>query len=55
MAVGGGVSVRVAAGTTRGLQEAVFRLGRVPESHQPDNSTAATLDLATCRRCFNAE
>jgi hypothetical protein len=38
-----------------GVQEAVFRLGRVPEWHQTDNSTAATHDLATGKRGFNAE
>jgi transposase InsO family protein len=38
-----------------GVQEAVFRLGRVPTWHQTDNSTAATHDLATGKRGFNAE
>lgn len=38
-----------------GVQEAVFRLGRVPEWHQTDNSTAATHDLHTGMRGFNAE
>ena len=38
-----------------GIQEALFRLGRVPEWHQTDNSTAATHDLRTGRRGFNAE
>ena len=38
-----------------GIQEAVFRLGRVPEWHQTDNSTAATHDLSTGKRGFNAE
>lgn len=38
-----------------GIQQAVFRLGRVPEWHQTDNSTAATHDLRTGRRGFNAE
>jgi hypothetical protein len=38
-----------------GIQEAVFRLGRVPEWHQTDNSTAATHDLRTGKRGFNAE
>lgn len=38
-----------------GVQEAVFRLGRVPEWHQTDNSTAATHDLHTGKRGFNAE
>lgn len=38
-----------------GIQEAVFRLGRVPWWHQTDNSTAATHDLATGKRGFNTE
>jgi len=38
-----------------GIQEAVFRLGRVPEWHQTDNSTAATHDLSTGKRGFNGE
>lgn len=38
-----------------GIQEAVFRLGRVPEWHQTDNSTAATHELATGKRGFNGE
>jgi len=38
-----------------GVQEAVFRLGRVAEWHQTDNSTAATHDLSTGKRGFNAE
>jgi hypothetical protein len=38
-----------------GVQEAVFRLGGVPAWHQTDNSTAATHDLATGKRGFNAE
>ncbi len=39
----------------RGVQEAVFRLGCVPEFHQTDNSTAATHDLRNGRRGFNDE
>lgn len=39
----------------RGVQSAVFRLGRVPENHQTDNSTAATHDLRTGKRGFNEE
>jgi hypothetical protein len=39
----------------RGVQSAVFRLGRVPEYHQTDNSTAATHDLRTGKRGFNQE
>ena len=38
-----------------GLQEAVFRLGRVPEWHQTDNSTGATHRVRTGQREFNAE
>jgi hypothetical protein len=33
------------AALTRGVQEALFRLGRVTEYHQTDNSTAATHEL----------
>jgi len=36
-----------------GVQAALFRLGRVPEFHQTDNSTAATHDLSTGKRGFN--
>ena len=39
----------------RGVQQAVFRLGRIPEWHQTDNSTAATHELSTGKRGFNAE
>ena len=38
-----------------GIQTAVFRLGRVPQWHQTDNSTAATHDLRTGKRGFNVE
>lgn len=38
-----------------GVQEAVFRLGRSPEWHQTDNSTAATHELHTGKRGFHAE
>jgi len=38
-----------------GVQEAAFRLGRVPQWHQTDNSTAATHELATGKRGFNGE
>jgi transposase InsO family protein len=38
-----------------GIQTAVFRLGRVPEWHQTDNSTSATHDLRTGKRGFNVE
>lgn len=41
------------AALKRGLQEALFRVGRVPEYHQTDNSTAATHDLRTGKRGFN--
>jgi len=39
----------------RGVQEALFRLGRAPEFHQTDNSTAATHDLTSGKRAFNDE
>lgn len=38
-----------------GLQEALFRLGRVPAWHQTDNSTGATHRVRTGQREFNAE
>ncbi|MDP9119774.1 MAG: IS21 family transposase [Acidobacteriota bacterium] len=38
-----------------GVQAAVFKLGRVAVFHQTDNSTAATHDLRTGKRGFNAE
>lgn len=38
-----------------GVQAAVFKLGRVPEWHQTDNSTAATHDLRTGKRGFNED
>ena len=37
----------------RGVQAALFQLGRVPRYHQTDNSTAATHDLQTGKRGFN--
>lgn len=37
----------------QGVQGAVQRLGRVPEHHQTDNSTAATHRLETGKRGFN--
>ena len=37
-----------------GVQAGVFRLGRRPEWHQTDNSTAATHDVAGGKRAFNA-
>jgi len=43
------------AALRRGAQEAVFRLGRVPEHHQTDNSTAATHDLRKGKRGFNED
>ena len=43
------------AAIKRGVQAAVFQLGRVPEWHQTDNSTAATHDLRTGKRGFNAD
>jgi hypothetical protein len=39
----------------RGIQATVFELGRTPWWHQTDNSTAATHDLRTGKRGFNAE
>ena len=39
----------------RGVQAALFKLGRVPEWHQTDNSTAATHDLPSGKRGFNDE
>ena len=43
------------AALRRGVQAALGRLGRVPTYHQTDNSTAATHDLRTGKRGFNAE
>jgi hypothetical protein len=43
------------AALRRGVQSTLFRLGRVPEFHQTDNSTAATHDLRTGQRGFNEE
>jgi len=43
------------AAMKRGLQAAVFRLGRVPLFHQTDNSTAATHDLNDGKRGFNKD
>ena len=37
----------------RGVQEAVFRLGRVATWHQTDNTSAATHRLVTGKRAFN--
>jgi transposase len=39
----------------RGAQRAVFKLGRRPEWHQTDNSTAATHDVPKGKRDFNDE
>lgn len=39
----------------RGVQAAVFRLGKHPVWHQTDNSTAATHDVGERKRKFNAE
>ena len=41
------------AAIKRGVQGALFQLGRVPTWHQTDNSTAATHDLADGKRGFN--
>lgn len=43
------------AALRRGVQAALFQLGRSPEWHQTDNSTAATHELRTGKRGFNAE
>ncbi len=43
------------AALRRGVQTALFRLGRVPQWHQTDNSTAATHDIPSGKRDFNAE
>ena len=43
------------AALRRGVQHAVFKLGRVPQVHQTDNTTAATHDLRTGMRGFNDE
>ena len=43
------------AALRRGVQAALGRLGRAPTYHQTDNSTAATHDLRTGKRGFNAE
>lgn len=43
------------AALKRGVQSALFQLGRVPQFHQTDNSTAATHDLRTGKRGFNAD
>ncbi|HSD32162.1 MAG TPA: IS21 family transposase [Gemmatimonadales bacterium] len=43
------------AALRRGVQAALVRLGRAPTYHQTDNSTAATHDLRTGKRGFNAE
>jgi len=39
----------------RGMQAALFQLGRRPAFHQTDHSTAATHELGTGGRVFNAE
>ena len=41
------------AAIKRGVQAALFRLGRVPQFHQTDNSTAATHDIPSSKRDFN--
>src|SRR6266852_5812758 len=43
------------AAIKRGVQAALFRLGRVPHFHQTDNSTAATHDIPSGKRDFNQE
>lgn len=43
------------AALRRGVQAAVFRLGKRPEWHQTDNSTAATHQVGPAERGFNDE
>jgi len=43
------------AALREGVQAALWRLGRVPEWHQTDNSTSATHSLATGKRDFNED
>ncbi len=43
------------AALKRGVQTGLFRLGRVPQWHQTDNSTAATHDIPSGKRDFNVE
>ena len=43
------------AAIKRGVQTALFQLGRVPSWHQTDNSTSATHKLADGKRDFNDE
>ena len=43
------------AALRRGVQAALFQLGRVPKYHQTDNSTAATHSLVKGKGKFNAE
>jgi transposase len=43
------------AALSEGLQEALWRLGGVPAWSQSDNSTAATHDLRSRKRAFNAD
>src|SRR5260370_22728742 len=43
------------AAIKRGVQAALFRLGRVPLFHQTDNSTGATHDLPSGKRDFNRD
>jgi transposase InsO family protein len=43
------------AALRRGVQAAIFKLGRCPQWHQTDNSTAATHDLGSGKRDFNEE
>lgn len=43
------------ASLRRGVQSALFRLGKIPEFHQLDNSTAATHRASGGKREFNAD
>jgi hypothetical protein len=43
------------AALKRGVQAALFHLGRVPRFHQTDNSTSATHNISDGKRSFNEE
>src|SRR5258707_12878848 len=43
------------AAIKRGVQAALFRLGRVAPFHQTDNSTEATHHMTSGKRAFNQE
>ncbi len=50
-----GPTAKSMAALRKGIQAALFRLGRVPTWHQTDNSTAATHDLPSGKRGFNRD